>query len=172
MDVYMFSLRLIHILAGVLWAGWAFVSVAFIEPAAQAAGPEGGKFMQVLSLKTKLIPAMLAAPLLVIFTGVLMYWQVSSGLSGAWLVSPPGLALTVGSLAGILAFVVGFTINRPAADRMAALSREMQSASGPPGANQMAELRAQQRQLSIGGLYGAILLVIAVIGMASAGALG
>lgn len=172
MDVYMIILRLIHILAGVLWAGWAFVSLAFIEPATRAAGPEGGKFMQALSGKTKLIQTMLIAPLLVIFTGVLMYWQVSGGLSRSWLVLAPGLALTIGSLAGILAFVLGLVINRPAADRLAALSREMQSVGGPPSSEQMAELRAQQQRLSMGGLYGAILLAIAVIGMASAGALG
>ncbi|HZY44153.1 MAG TPA: hypothetical protein VFF70_05310 [Anaerolineae bacterium] len=172
MDVYMIILRVIHILAGVLWAGWAFVSVAFIEPATRAVGPEGGKFMQALSGKTKLIPAMLISPLLVIITGVLMYWKVSDGLSGSWLGSPAGLALTIGSLAGILAFVLGFVINRPAAEHMAALSREMQSAGKPPSPEQMAELRAQQQRLSKGGWYGAILLGIAVIGMALAGALG
>ena len=172
MDVYAIILRLVHILAGVLWAGWAFVSVAFIEPATRAAGPEGGKFMQALTGKTKLLQTMLAAPLLVIITGVLMYWQESGGLSSSWLVSPPGLALTISSLAGILAFVLGLAINRPAAERLAGLSRAMQSAGGPPSSEQMAELRAQQRRLSMGGLYGALLLAIAVIGMALAGALG
>jgi hypothetical protein len=168
MYAYMIILRLIHILAGVLWAGWAFVSVAFIEPATRAAGPEGGKFMQVLTGKTKLLQTMLAAPLLVIFTGVLMYWQVSGGLSGLWLVSPSGLALTIGSLAGILAFILGLGISRPAAERLAALSREMQSAGGPPSSDQMAEQRVQQQRLAMGGLYGAILLAVSVIGMALA----
>lgn len=172
MDVYMIVLRLIHILAGVLWAGWAFVSLAFIEPATRAAGPEGGKFMQALTGKTKLLPTMIVAPLLVIFTGLLLYWPVSDRLSGAWIVSGQGLALTIGSLAGILAFVAGFVINRPAAERLAALSLEMKSAGGPPSSEQIAELHSQQERLSKGGLYGAILLVVAVIGMALAGALG
>jgi uncharacterized membrane protein len=168
MDVYVITLRLIHILAGVLWAGWAFVSVAFIEPAMRAAGPEGGKFMQALTGKTKLLQAMLAAPLLVILTGVLMYWRVSGGFSRSLLVSSSGLWLTIGSLAGILAFVLGLMINRPAAERLAALSREMQSAGGPPSSEKMAELRVQQQRLAMGGLYGAILLAVTVIGMALA----
>ena len=168
MDVYMLILRVIHIFAGVLWAGWAFVLVGFIEPASRAAGPEGGKFMQTLAGKTKIIQAMTVAPLLVILTGLLMYWRVSGGLSGSWISSGPGLALTIGSLAGILAFVSGLAINRPAAERLAALSREMQSAGGPPSPEQMAELRAQQARLSKGGLYVAILLVVSVFGMSAA----
>jgi uncharacterized membrane protein len=172
MDVYMVVLRIIHILAGVLWAGWAFVSVAFIEPASQAAGPEGGKFMQALAGKTKLLQAMIVAPLLVILAGLLMYWQASGGFSGSWIVSAKGLSLTIGSLAGILAFVLGLAVNRPAAERMAALSKEMQLAGGPPRPEQLTELRTQQARLSSAGRYGAILLAVAVIGMALPGALG
>jgi hypothetical protein len=168
MNVYMIILRVIHIFAGVLWAGWAFAMVGFIEPASRAAGPEGGKFMQTLTGKTKLIQTMLVAPLLVILTGLLLYWPVSGGLSGRWIVSGPGLALTIGSFAGILAFVSGFVINRPAAERLATLSREMQSAGKPPSPEQMAELRAQQERLSKGGLYSAILLAVSVIGMSVA----
>ncbi len=168
MDVYMLILRLAHIFAGVLWAGWAFAQLAFIEPAARAAGPEGGKFMQALTGKTKLLQTMLVAPLLVILTGLLLYWRVSGGLSGRWIVSAPGLALTIGSLAGILAFVTGLAISRPAAERLAALAREMQAAGVPPSPEQIGELRAQQQQLSKGGLYGATLLAVSVIGMSVA----
>ena len=168
MATYMIILRIVHILAGILWAGWAFGLVAFIEPASRAAGPEGGKFMQALVGKTRLVQAMTVAPLLVILTGLLMYWPVSGGLSGRWIVSGPGVALTIGSLAGIVAYITGLMINRPAAERMAALSREMQSVAGSPSPNQIAELRARQKQLSKGGLYAAILLVISVIGMSSA----
>ena len=168
MDVYMVILRVIHILAGVLWAGWAFVMVGFIEPASKAAGPEGGKFMQALTGKTRLLQTMLVAPPLVIITGVLLYWQVSGRLNGSWILSPAGLAMTIGSLAGILGFVVGLTISRPAAERLAALSKEMQSAGGPPSPEQLGQLRALQQQLSKGGRYSAILLAISVIGMAAA----
>jgi hypothetical protein len=171
-EIYLVILRVIHILAGVLWAGWAFASAGFVEPAARAAGPEGGKFMQALAAKTKLTQAMLVAPLLVILSGVLIYLQMSGGLSRDWLVSASGLALTLGALAGILAFILGFVMIRPAADHLAALSGRLQMAGGPPKPEQMAELGIVQRQLYRGGWYGAILLVISVIGMALAGALG
>jgi hypothetical protein len=97
-----------------------------------------------------------------------MYWQVSSGFTGSWIVSGSGLALTIGSLAGILAFVAGFIINRPVTERLAAMSKEMQSSGGLPSPEQMEELRTQQERLSKGGLYVAILLAISVIGMSIA----
>ena len=168
MDIYMVTLRVIHIFAGVVWAGWVFALVGFIQPASQASGPEGAKFMQALSGKTKIIQTMLVAPLLVVLTGLLLYWRMSGRISWAWIVSGPGLSLTIGSLAGGLAYVIGHAISRPAARRMAELSMEMQSAGGTPSPEQMAALSAQQKRLSRGGLYAAILLAISVIGMAAA----
>lgn len=168
MDVYAINLRVIHIFAGVLWAGWVLSMVAFVEPASRAAGPEGGKFMQALTGKTKLVQTMFVAPLLVNLTGVLLYWRASGGLTGRWIVSGPGLALTIGSLAGILAIGFGLAISRPAAERMAALGREMRSAGGSPSTEQMAEVRAHQQRLRKGGLYAAMLLVVSVVGMSAA----
>jgi uncharacterized membrane protein len=168
MDIYMTILRVLHIFAGVLWAGWAFVLLGFIEPASRAAGPEGGRFMQILTGKTKLLQTMLAAPVLVIVTGLLMYWRTSGGLSGHWIASATGVALTIGSLAGILAFALGFAVSRPAAERLAALSKEMQVAGRPPSPELIGQLRAQQERLSKGGQYGALLLAVCVIGMSLA----
>jgi hypothetical protein len=55
MATYMIVLRLIHIFAGIVWAGWAFIQLGFIEPALKAAGPAGGAFMQALTGKTRLL---------------------------------------------------------------------------------------------------------------------
>ena len=168
MDIYMTILRLVHIFAGILWAGWSWALATFVLPASQAAGPEGGKFMQTLTGKTKLTQTMFVAPLLVVLTGVLMYWQVSGHLSGPWLASPPGIALTIGAAAGILAFVLGLVMISPAAQRLGTLSRQVQSSGAPPSPAQQAELRAIQQRIVNGGRYVAILLVIAVIGMSVA----
>ena len=168
METYMIILRVLHIFAGVLWAGWAFAMVGFIEPASRAAGPEGGKFMQTLIGRTRLLPTMMVAPVVVILTGLLMYWPVSGGLNGRWIVSGAGLALTIKSLAGILAFVSALVIVRPAAERLAALSKEMQSAGKPPSPQQLAELSVLGERISKGGLYAAILLAVTLFGTAVA----
>ncbi len=158
-------LRLIHICAGVLWAGWAFLSAGFIEPAARAAGPAGVKFMQALMGKTRLVQALTASPILVVLTGLLMYWRVSGNLNVHWLFSPAGLALTVGSLAGIIEFLFGLVYIRPAADKLALISREIESSGGQPSPEQLERLGVQNERLSRGGLYGAVLLAVCVIGM-------
>ena len=48
MDIVMIVLRLIHIVTGVFWVGGSFLLLSYIVPAADAAGPAGGQFMQRL----------------------------------------------------------------------------------------------------------------------------
>lgn len=166
MYIYILILRVIHILGGVFWAGWAFILAGFLEPAVDAAGPAGGEFQKALVQKTRIMPVMIAAPLLTILTGILLYWETSGGFSLAWIASGNGLALTIGGLAAIVAFVAGMVINRPTAERIGALGREMQASGGPPTPEQQAEMQVLQERLSRAGAVGAVLMLVAVIGMA------
>ena len=165
MDVLMALLRLIHVFAGVLWVGTAFFFVLFLEPTIEAAGAEGGKFMQRLT-QTRLAVTLSLASALVVVSGLVMYWLDSGGLQAAWIGSGAGIALTVGGVAGILAFVVGLLVQAPASTRIAALQKEMQASGGPPTTAQMADIAAQQKRISDGSRWGAALMVIALIGMA------
>ena len=65
--------------------------------------------------------------------------------------STVGLALTFGSVAGILAFALGLIVQAPANAHLAAV--------------QMAEIAAQQKKISDGAWWGAVLMTIALIGM-------
>src|SRR5690242_21394863 len=47
-------LRLIHILAGIFWAGTAFMVAGYLVPAARARGREGGLFLQEDRKSTRL----------------------------------------------------------------------------------------------------------------------
>lgn len=158
-------MRIIHTFAGVTWVGTAFFFVLFLEPTVEAAGAEGGRFMQCFT-RTRLALTLSTASALVVISGVVMYRIVSSGLQLAWIGNPRGLALTVGSLAGILAFAIGLAVQGPAAGRMAAIQKEMQTAGGPPNASQLVELGAQAKKISEGSRWGAVLMVIALLGMA------
>lgn len=111
-------LRLLHILPGVLWAGWAFALPLFIEPATRAAGPAGGAFMQALTGKTPLVKVMSWAPVLVITSGIWLLWLVSNGLDPDWLTTTHGAVLFTGSILGISAFVGGMLFIRPLAMKM------------------------------------------------------
>jgi len=167
MDVLMIVLRLIHILSGVFWAGTAFFFVSFLEPTVEAAGPEGGKFMQKLA-QTRFAIALSMAGLLTVLSGLLMYWRDSGGFQVAWITTPTGLAFAVGGLAGILAFLIGFFVSRPAVARMTVIGQQAQAAGGPPSPEQMAEIQALQKRVGQGALRVALLLTVALIGMSVA----
>ena len=60
-------LRLIHILAGVSWAGAAVAFAAFVDPSVRASGPSGGPVIQQL-VRSGCSKAMSVATLLNVFS--------------------------------------------------------------------------------------------------------
>jgi hypothetical protein len=108
------------------------------------------------------------AAVLTTLAGLWLYWRASLGFTLAWMLAPSGLTLSIGALAGILAAVLGGAVTSPTAAKMQALGKAMQSAGGPPQPAQLAELQALQDRMRLAQEWGAILLVIAVIGMAVA----
>lgn len=160
-------LRLIHILCGVLWAGWAFSLAMFIEPAGRAAGPAGGAFMQALTGKTKLVTVMTIAPILVIVSGLWMLWIVSGGFDSAWVASLHGQATLLGSILGLAGFFYGMLMVRPLAQRMGALGAAIAAAGAPPSTEQMEQLTTLRTSLRSRGLVTALLLGGSVAFMAT-----
>ncbi len=171
MNVYMIILRLIHIFSGIFWVGTAFFFVLFFEPTLKASGPAGGTVMGRLTL-TRFPIVMALSSILVVATGFLLYWTDSGGLKINWISTAPGVTMTIGSVAGILAFLLGLIVQMPASARMAALQKEIQAAGGPPTPSQMAEMHVLTEKISNASRWGAVLMVIAVFGMAMARELG
>ena len=66
-------LRLIHIFAGVFWAGVAFFIALVFTPAVVRMGPEGGRFMQQFAQRTQISKTMSLATLLTTLPGILLY---------------------------------------------------------------------------------------------------
>ena len=168
MDVLMIVLRALHIVLGVLWAGWAFSLALFVEPGVRESGPSGKQFMQAVANKTKLVQFMTIAPILVILTGIWMFWKVSGGFDMVWIMSVHGATVTVGSLAGLTAFVYGFVVMRPMSMRIAAVSAEVAKQGVPPTESQLAELTSLAGRMRSGGHVAAWLLLISVLLMAVA----
>lgn len=140
MSIVILVLRLIHVVAGALWAGAAVAYFFYFAPTAQGLGPAGPKFMQDLVGKHRYPLFMNVTSMLTILAGLALYWLSSSGLSAAWITSGPGLGFTLGALAALAAFAIGFFAIRPRAERMGALSAAVAAAGGPPTAEQGAEL--------------------------------
>jgi len=165
MTLYVIVLRLLHILGGVFWVGAAWMIAGFLYPTANAAGPEGAKFLQRL-FQSRLPALVSAAAGLNILAGLLLYWRDSLGLRVDWITSRAGLAFTVGGLSAMAAFVIGFAVSKPAADRMGALGKEIQAAGKPPTPEQAAELGRLGKRTADAATWVAVLLAMALITMA------
>ncbi len=160
-------LRVVHIGAGVMWAGATFTFAGFIEPTADAAGAVGGHFLQRLA-GSRYVPATLAAGLLTVAAGIWLFSIDSGGFQRAFMGSRLGVTLSIGGLCGLLAAVVGFGIQGRSAARMQAITRAIQGQAGGSTPQQAAELQAIQRRLRSAGRLAALLLAITVVCMAAA----
>ena len=169
MDVLMVILRLVHIFAGVFWAGTSFLFVSLLQPTFAATGAEGQKVMQHLTQRTRWLQALSLAAVLSVVSGVWMYIRVFGGInfSGGY-----GLGLSIGGLAGILAAITGLGIPGPATARLKALGAAIAASGGPPTPAQMSQIQALQKRLLDGARLTASLLAIALLGMATAQYLG
>lgn len=164
MDFYVLLLRIVHIFGAVFWAGSVFALAGFVSPAAAQAGPEGGKVMQRLALGTQFIVVLSTAAGLTVLSGLLLYWRASGGLRGDWMTTGTGIMFTLGGLAGLVALFVGVSSGRTTRN----LAQLGASLEGPPTAEQAAEFQALQSRAATLTTIAAILLVIALIGMATA----
>jgi uncharacterized membrane protein len=167
MDAYMVVLRIVHILAGAFWVGSALLIFFFLQPAAREVGPAAGPLMTHLAQKRRLPDVTLGAAGLTILAGLLMYWRDSDGFDPDWIASAFGVAITIGSLCAIAAVVLGASVVRPSMMKAGAIAQAA-AAAGGPRPEQAAEIQALQERVRATGNVVVVLLVLAVIAMASA----
>jgi uncharacterized membrane protein len=166
MDWLQIVLRVIHIGAGIFWVGSATFLLVFVEPTVHALGPSGGSFMAHVSQVRKMPSIIAVSAILTIAAGIWLYWRDTGGFDPDIITTGPGIGFGIGGLAAILAFVVGLTMVRPRVERMGPLGGAM--ASGSPTPQQAEEMASLQRGLRSISIFNEVLLVIAVIAMASA----
>jgi uncharacterized membrane protein len=164
-QVVILILRLLHITFGVFWVGSILNFALFIVPAVKASGSEGTKFMQQFG-KTS-YPIMIAlSGVITIITGVLLIWKLSNGFESAWFQSSYAKVLTTGSVLAFIAFIIGFTVNRPVAMRLDKVGDAIARSGGVPTPEQLNELTALRKRIFTATNYIAILLTLTVISMA------
>jgi len=168
MDLYVIVLRLLHIFGGVFWAGTTFFFTGYAGPAVMASGPEGGKFMQALLGQTRFLRVVAAAAGLTALSGLLLYWRASGGLRLEWIGTGTGLAFSIGGLAGLAASGIGIGVQNRAGRALVALGKQQQAAGAPPTPEQAAKIQAYQQAIANGGRWSSILLIVALLGMATA----
>lgn len=157
--------RLLHIGAGVIWAGTAIMFARFVEPTVNEIGTSGQSFMQVLE-RRGFTKAMTGVSVTAILSGAYLYWRVSNGLEPGWITSGFGLTLTLGAIAALISFSFGPLFYIPSGMRIQELSRSF----GPTGPTpeQRAELSKITHRLAQVGIWSALLLGFATLAMAGA----
>lgn len=167
MDPVMLALRWIHVVAGSLWAG-AAVFIAFVfQPAIEDAGPAAGAIMPALRRRGLMTVLPLLA-LATILSGMGLFWLVGGGDFSGFMGSATGVALSLGGLAALLAFLVGILVMRPS---MMGAASIMQSLPSAPAAEQAGRLAAAMELRTRGARaarYVGVLLLLAASAMAVA----
>ena len=168
MDIVMIVLRLVHIFAGILWAGSGFFLLLVLIPAMNAMGQEGIRFRQGFIVKSRFNTVMPIASLLTTLAGVILFVRVSDHFNSDWLSSDGGIVLSIGSLAGLLAFGHGTGVTGPTFRKSATLLKAIEAQGGPPTEAQMAELQALGRKSARHARISVLMLIIAIVGMSAA----
>ena len=146
--------RLLHVVAGVLWAGVIFVLVTAVMPIARQQAKDGAQRWTPL-LAQRVGPLSGIAAIITIASGIYLMAALHAQDD-----SLAGTLLKIGALAGVLAFIVGVAIARPAALKLGSLAAD---ATDP----QALQLRAQlQRRSSVSSKVTAALVGVAVLCMA------
>jgi len=118
------TLRLIHIVGGVYWAGTMFFFVTFLEPSLRSLGPDGGKVMIRLFERgyMKVLPII---AVLTVLSGLWLLWIVSGGFQPQYMGSRIGIGFSTGGALAIIALLVGLVVMRPVGARVWEIARQL-----------------------------------------------
>src|SRR5688572_24901004 len=130
------TLRLLHVVLGMLWVGTAFFTTFFLAPAMADVGPDSGKVMNALQKRG----FMVVMPLLAIFTLVSGFWlYMRSGTE--FMSTPVGRMFGIGGVLALLSFVVGISFVMPSMARAAKLTQNMATVPDQERGARMAEIQ-------------------------------
>ena len=167
MSILIMVLRVIHIFSGVFWVGFAIFNIAFLQPAVHATGTEGQATMQYLTRKTRLLSTVYATATLTMLSGLTMYGLLL-GFRLSVFRSGYGAILSIGSIAGIVAWIYAVVVIRGIFNQMGALGQAIQAQGSPPNSKQATQMQALVARLNRVGQVALGFLVIALLGMAVA----
>ena len=151
--------RVVHVMAGVIWAGATIVLAAVIVPIAARYGTEGaGRWSAMVAGRVGPISGISA--LLTVLSGSYLFATLHSNDSSA-----AGFVLKVGALAALLSLAVGFLIGRPTGQKLARLSEQQSLAAAPP-ADVLQRMSGLRLRAELSSRFTAALLGLAVLSMA------
>jgi hypothetical protein len=169
-DLFMLPFRFLHIVAGVLWVGSAFLFVGFIGPSAAEVGPSAGPLLTAAVKKRKVVKVINTVAMITIAAGWVMWIRDATEAQslGDWVTSAYGFALTLGGAIATITFFVGYYGIGRNVERLVDLGNEVAAGGGPPSPEQDAEMQRLGGELERHGKMDLAGLLIAVTLMATA----
>jgi len=164
MDFVTIVLRLIHILAGVFWVGSAMVSAFFLAPAVAATGAAGQQMMGHMVNSGKMTVRITAAAILTVLAGAILYLRDSDLFRSPWTYSSSGWGFGIGAVFALVGLGFGMMVGRNAKK----IGEIAGAAKGNPTAEQIADMKAAQKQMSTSSAISTVALIIALACMATA----
>ena len=164
MNILVVILRLLHIIAAVIWGGGALIMEFFIGRAIMATGTSGQQFVQHLMNKIRMHRFMTVAALVTVLAGSVLYWLDSDGFASAWVRSSTGIGFGVGAGFGLIAFVFGAIFGSSNA-KLAEIGAQVQ---GKPTDEQLSRIQALQKRIRTVSPIHTYSMILAMIFMATA----
>ena len=164
MNIYLLVLRLIHIVAGVIWGGGAIIMEFFIGRSIRSTGETGQKFAQYLMIQLRMHRFMTVMALSTVLAGGLLYWHDSNGFTSAWMKGGAGIGFTIGAVFGLIAFIFGAIFGGTNA-KLAQISAQVQ---GKSTGEQLAQIQTLQKRIRTVTPIHVFSMILAMIFMATA----
>jgi uncharacterized membrane protein len=161
MNIYLvWLLRIIHIVAGVIWVGGILIMTFFVGPTIGATGEAGQKFVAHLMNNLKFSNRMAMASGLTILAGFILYFRGGT----AFFETRFAMGLGIGAVFALIGFVTGMMIGRTI-KAMAQLGAQMQ---GQPSPDQLRQMQALQKRQATVSMISTVAVVLATVFMAIA----
>lgn len=157
-------LLLLHVVFGALWVGAAVLSGFFLVPSVLEAGPAGGQVMAGM-MRRKFALAMTVFAIITVLAGIRLFMLRISMGGSAWLGTPEGIVLIVGSVLALGGFGIGAGMQGPTAMKIGALGAQIAKA-GKPTPEQGVQMGALQQRLAKAARLQAYHLLAALVLMA------
>jgi len=167
MNILMIIMRVLHVLGGIFWVGFAMFNIAFLQPTIRATGLEGQKTLQYLMRNTRLMTTVYAAATLTMVTGMLQLGAISH-MHSSFMNSGWGLTITIGSVAGLIAWFIAIHLIRRIFNRMGIVGQELQTQGDTADPALQSEMQALTAKLVSTGKIALVFMLISVVGMAAA----
>jgi hypothetical protein len=166
----MIVLRTLHVVAGALWFGSAFLFAGFVGPAAAETAPASGAVLSALIKKRRAAQVITSLAITTVVVGWVLWARNALVYPsiGAWVTSPFGLVLTIGGLLATAAAYFGITGIGNNVEKLVEIGDEVAATGAPPTPEQGARMAHLGAEIARHGKIDLVLLFLAVTAMATA----